>query len=180
MQKYVWSLHDFHEFLNFHIAKINHLFPNWFIINSLRYRFKGWHGRCQSKDVCSLECSHPVKFTPLASPVGCILLSVLHSMKICLNSRDLSPAQKSLVEEYVRENFSFEGRSPTLIWKPDNSNFMLLGYPHGNLAEFEVDSLGRNSQSIMFRIHESELMEIAGRRKWLNFREAKEAWSVAG
>ena len=101
-------------------------------------------------------------------------------MKICINSRDLSPGQKVLVEEYLHDNFSFEGKTPTLIWKQDDSNFMLLGYPRRNSPELEVNIMGHDPRSIMFRVHENELMEIAGREKLLDFRNALEAWSVGG
>lgn len=101
-------------------------------------------------------------------------------MKICINSRDLSPRQKVLVEEYLHDNFSFEGKTPTLIWKQDDSNFMLLGYPHGNAVEFEVNIMGHDPRSIMFRVHDNELMEIAGREKLMDFKNALETWSVGG
>lgn len=102
-------------------------------------------------------------------------------MKICINSRDLSPDQRTLIEEYLRDNFSFEATAPTLVWKQDDSDFILLGYPRGNdLVEFEVNIVGRDPRSMMFRIHENELMEIAGREKLLDFRNALETWSVGG
>jgi hypothetical protein len=101
-------------------------------------------------------------------------------MKICINSRNLSPSQRTLVEAYLHDNFYFEGNAPTLIWKQDDSDFMLLGYPHGNLVEFEVNIMGRDPRSTMFRVHENRLMEIAGREKLLDFRNALEAWSVGG
>ncbi|MES2923113.1 MAG: hypothetical protein V4819_16270 [Verrucomicrobiota bacterium] len=101
-------------------------------------------------------------------------------MKICINSRDLSPGQRALVEEYLHDNFSFEGKTPTLIWKQDDSDFMLLGYPRSNRVEFEVNIMGRDPRSMMFRVHENELMEIAGREKLVDFRHALETWSVGG
>ena len=101
-------------------------------------------------------------------------------MKICINSRDLSPRQKALVEAYLHDNFSFEGKSPTLVWKQDTSGYMLLGDPRRNSVELEVNILGHDPRSIMFRVHESELMEIAGREKLLDFRNAMESWSTGG
>lgn len=100
-------------------------------------------------------------------------------MKICINSRDLTPAQKRRIEEYFLDNFSFENRKPTLIWKQDDSDFVLLGYPRGNLLEFDAPTSNRDPRSFMFRVHEAELMEIAGRDHWREFREASELWSVS-
>ena len=99
-------------------------------------------------------------------------------MKICINSRNLSLGQKTLVEEYLHDNFSFEGRTPVLIWRQDDSEFVLLGYPRGNSTQFEVNIMGHDPRSIMFRVHENELMEIAGREKLLGFRNALETWGV--
>lgn len=102
-------------------------------------------------------------------------------MKICINSRALTGDQRSLIESYLHDNFSFDGKTPTLIWKQDDSDFILLGYPRGNsLVEFEVNIVGRDPRSIMFRVHENELMEIAGREKLLDFRNALETWGVGG
>ena len=101
-------------------------------------------------------------------------------MKICINSRDLSPSQRILIEEYLHDNFSFEGKTPTLVWKQDASDFILLGYPRGNPVEFGVNLIGRDPRSIMFRVHENELMEIAGREKLMDFRNALETWCVGG
>ena len=72
-------------------------------------------------------------------------------MKICLNSRDLTDGQRSRIEEYFEENFAFGKRRMTLEWKEDPSEYMLLG------------EVSRDFGSVMFRVHESHLMEIAGR-----------------
>ena len=101
-------------------------------------------------------------------------------MNISINSRDLSPSQKALVVDYLLDNFSFEGKSPNLVWKQDTSGYMLLGYPRRNSVELEVNIMGHDPRSIMFRVHENELMEIAGREKLLDFRNAMEAWGTGG
>jgi hypothetical protein len=81
-------------------------------------------------------------------------------MKICVNSRDLSPCQRSRIEEYFEDNFTFEGRGPSLVWREDESDYILLGYPHGR---FEESGFSHDFNSVMFRVHESRLMEIVGR-----------------
>lgn len=87
-------------------------------------------------------------------------------MKICINSRDLTDCQRGLVEDYFEDNFSFEGNRPTLVWKVDESASLLLGYAFGNSILAGSDDLIHDSHSLMFRVHERELMEIVGRKWW--------------
>ena len=81
-------------------------------------------------------------------------------MRISVNSRGLTETQKNRIEEYFRENFSFASHRPKLVWKEDSSESVLLGYPYGPRMESEFDE---DCSSIMFRVHEGELMMIAGR-----------------
>lgn len=99
-------------------------------------------------------------------------------MKICINSRDLTPCQKARIEEYFQDNFCFDGKKPTLIWKLDDSEFILLGYPHGNVIDCESNLEGRDLRSLMFRVHENELMEIAGRNMLRAFKGSLGACSA--
>ena len=85
------------------------------------------------------------------------------SMRICINSKNLDPAQQGKIEEYFKENFSFDGKNPTLIWKEDDSDFILLGYRAGSGDGLEHDGISHDFRTVMCRVHESELMEIAGR-----------------
>lgn len=85
-------------------------------------------------------------------------------MRICVNARDLADNQRTEIEQYFHENFSFGGKNPTLIWKNDDSEFILLGYVHGAPSESEVQPpKSHDLSSTMFRVHENELMRIAGR-----------------
>lgn len=86
-------------------------------------------------------------------------------MKICINSRDLTDRQRGLVEKYFEDNFSFEGKRLTLIWKVDESQSLLLGHVFGSPSHAGSGELIYDSQSI-FRVHERELMEIVGRNGW--------------
>ena len=81
-------------------------------------------------------------------------------MRICLNSRNLTFAQRAKIEEYFRENFSFASLQPTLVWRDDSSDHVLLGYPCR--SSFVLDP-HRDFRSIMVRVHECELLTIAGR-----------------
>ena len=81
-------------------------------------------------------------------------------MRICINSKNLSELQRTRIENYFQENFSFEGKKPVLIWKEDESDSILLGYPHGDSGR---DQMPPDFTSIMFRVHENELQSIAGR-----------------
>jgi len=83
-------------------------------------------------------------------------------MRIRINCRNLNELQQARIEDYFHENFAFEGKKPTLVWKDRESEFILLGYAHGTLQEFE----SHDASSIMFRVHENELLEIAGRMMW--------------
>lgn len=127
-----------------------------------------------------LRGRHPVKLLPYLHRWAAFPIPLNQSMNICINSTDLSPRQKALVEAYLHDNFSFEGKSPTLVWKQDTSGYMLLGYPRRNSVELEVNIMGRDPRSIMFRVHENELIESAGREKLLDFRNAMETWSTGG
>jgi hypothetical protein len=81
-------------------------------------------------------------------------------VRICVNSRDLTEIQKRRIEDYFLDNFSFASHRPTLVWTHHSSEAVLLGYPYGpHLA----DERAEDYSSIMFRVHEGELMMIAGR-----------------
>ncbi|MEO5712128.1 MAG: hypothetical protein ABIT37_01455 [Luteolibacter sp.] len=80
-------------------------------------------------------------------------------MRIRINSRNLNELQQARIEGYFLENFSFSGKMPTLIWKDEDSEFILLGYAHRTHQKFE----SHDASSIMFRVHENELLGIAGR-----------------
>ena len=99
-------------------------------------------------------------------------------MTICINSRDLTDRQRGLVEEYFEDNFSFEGKKLTLVWKVDESQSLLLGYAFGRSIHAGSDGLIQDSQSMMSRVHERELMEIVGRKWWHGATGSLEAWSA--
>lgn len=93
-------------------------------------------------------------------------------MKICLNSRNLSEHQKSGIEKYFHDNFTFCEKGPQLIWKEDESEFVLLGFPKGPPDQVQVARIARDAHDaplVMFRVHENELLRIAGRkiRNWV-------------
>jgi hypothetical protein len=88
-------------------------------------------------------------------------------MRICINSRDLNQYQQKRIERYFEDHFTFEGRGPELVWIEDESDFILLGFPQGRPGEIEVHPFSRDMRSapvVMFRVHENELLRIAGRR----------------
>ena len=87
-------------------------------------------------------------------------------MFIRVNSRGLSPSQRACIEDYFKDNFSFEGKTLSLIWQQDDSEFILLGYPYGSSAAPVGRQPGEEFGSIMYRVHENELFEIAGRNVW--------------
>ncbi len=83
-------------------------------------------------------------------------------MRICINSRNLDDRQQAKVEEYFHENFSFDDKVPQLIWKEDASDFILLGYRTG--GDHELGEVSHDFRTVMCRVHENELMGIAGRK----------------
>lgn len=86
-------------------------------------------------------------------------------MRICINSRDLNPYQQKRIERYFEDHFTFEGKGPELVWVEDETEFILLGFPQGKLGDLEVHPFTRDGAPVvMFRVHENELMRIAGRR----------------
>ncbi len=87
-------------------------------------------------------------------------------MKICINSKDLTDRQRGLIEEYFEDNFSFERKKLTLVWTADESQSLLLGYAFGNSLDAGPADLIYDSHSMMFRVHERELLEIVGRKWW--------------
>lgn len=72
------------------------------------------------------------------------------TMTILLNARDLTDRQKSRIEKYFEENFAYDGNRAVLIWEADQSDRMLLNQ-------------GRDFASVAVALHESNLMELAGR-----------------
>ncbi|GAA5116274.1 hypothetical protein GCM10023212_02440 [Luteolibacter yonseiensis] len=65
------------------------------------------------------------------------------------------------------DHFTFGGKGPRLIWKDDESDYILLGFPQGQGAESGLKPLGRDAHEapiVMFRVHEDELLRIAGRK----------------
>jgi hypothetical protein len=87
-------------------------------------------------------------------------------MNICINSRDLSDNQRELIEQYFLEHFTFDGKGPKLLWKEDASDYILLGFPQGRGAGCDLKPLERAEHEapvVMFRVHEDELLRIAGR-----------------
>jgi hypothetical protein len=93
-------------------------------------------------------------------------------MRICINSRDLTDFQRNRIERYFEDHFSFEGKCPRLVWKEDDSDYILLGFPQGDRTEPEVKAFPQDAHSapvVMFRVHESALLEIAGRGQCVDF-----------
>lgn len=90
-------------------------------------------------------------------------------MRICINSRDLNPFQQKRIERYFDDHFTFEGKGPELVWLEDESDFILLGFPQGKPGDLEVHPFTRDGAPVvMFRVHENELLQIAGRRPTLS------------
>lgn len=88
-------------------------------------------------------------------------------MRICINSRALNQYQQRRIERYFDDHFTFDGRGPELLWLEDDSDFILLGFPHGKPGDIEVHTIARDLRSapvVMFRVHENALLRIAGRR----------------
>jgi hypothetical protein len=86
-------------------------------------------------------------------------------MNICINSRGLSEHQRGRVEQYFLDHFTFGGKGPKLCWKEDDSDYILLGFPQGpgcDLKLLERDA--HEAPVVMFRVHEDELLRIAGRK----------------
>jgi hypothetical protein len=91
-----------------------------------------------------------------------------NSMNICINSRDLSECQRGRIEQYFEDHFTFDGRGPRLLWKDDESEYILLGFPQGQGMEENLKPLGRDAHEapiVLFRVHEDELLRIAGRKE---------------
>ena len=89
-------------------------------------------------------------------------------MNICINSRGLSDCQRGRVEQYFADHFTFGGKGPKLCWKEDDSDYILLGFPQGRGTECDLKLLERDAHEapiIMFRVHEDELLRIAGRKE---------------
>ncbi len=90
----------------------------------------------------------------------------MHPMRICINSRDLSEHQRHRIEQYFQDHFTFNGKGPGLVWREDESDYILLGFPQGNPNDPEVNPIARDAHQepvVMFRVHENELLRIAGR-----------------
>lgn len=92
-------------------------------------------------------------------------------MRICINSRALNQFQQKRIERYFEDHFTFEDKGPELVWVEDDSNFILLGFPQGKPGDIELQPFttdAHNAPVVMFRVHENELMRIAGRRPILS------------
>ena len=90
-------------------------------------------------------------------------------MRICINSRDLNPFQQKRIVRYFEDHFTFEGKGPELVWVEDESDYILLGFPQGKPGDLEVHPFTRDGRPVvMFRVHENELLQIAGRRPILS------------
>lgn len=83
-------------------------------------------------------------------------------MRICVNSRNVTPKQKAKIEGYFDDHFSFDEKRPSLIWQDDASDCILLAYPHPRgLSAGEAGVLSANS--VMHRVHENQLLQLVGR-----------------
>lgn len=87
-------------------------------------------------------------------------------MQICLNSRDLDEGQRKSIEQYFDDHFSFDGKSPSLVWNEDPSEFILLGFVPKSPSSALMRMLPVDAHCapvVMFQVHERELLKIAGR-----------------
>lgn len=80
-------------------------------------------------------------------------------MKICINSRNLDPCEQASIESYFDRNFSFCGKRLTLIWKDEETDFILVGYEQGSRVSLQTHDVS----SFMYRIHEYALLSLVGR-----------------
>lgn len=91
-------------------------------------------------------------------------------MQICLNSRDLNAQQRQRIEQYFDDHFSFDGKTPVLVWKEDPSEFILLGFVPRSPSSALIRMLPVDAHCapvVMFQVHEKELLKIAGRNSRL-------------